>query len=345
MNSVPDTSIIQWADRRRGDGRMADWKRLTRLIARGRRFVVVSHIYPDGDAVGSSLAMLRLLRAMGKRAVAFLPSPVPPVYRFLDRRGDLRAYRKNDEPRLAGADAVMILDSSTDDRLDALYEAIKRIRVPRVCIDHHPGNSVTAELKLVDTGACSTCQMIYELYHACTQGIDKATAEALYTGIHTDTVSFNFLGTTARTHEIAADLLRRGVDAKQTWTHIYGNDSPRLMKLAGVTLAGLQTADRGRIAWITVTRRQWRRMGVSPRDTESFTRYPLTIRGVGVIILFCEEGPRQVRVSLRALDRTDVGRIARSFGGGGHQTSAGVTLMEPLARAVAIVLRALRRGR
>ncbi|MCX6355236.1 MAG: bifunctional oligoribonuclease/PAP phosphatase NrnA [Candidatus Aureabacteria bacterium] len=324
---------------------MSDWKAVRRIIARGRRFVVTTHLYPDGDAVGSSIALLRLLRAMGKSAGALLPSPVPAMYRFLRGESWLRTYRRTHEKLLSSADVIFILDSSTNDRLGALYETMQQIESTRICIDHHPNNSVSAELKVIDTRACSTAQMVYDLFHACGLKIDTHTAEALYTGIHTDTVSFNFLGTTARTHEIAADLLAKGVDAKRAWTKIYRNDTPGLLKLAGLVLSGLHTADRGRIAWTTVTRKQWQRLRVNPRDTESFTRYPLTLHKVGVIAFFCEEAERRVRVSLRALDKTDVGRIARAFGGGGHQTSSGVTMREPLSRAIAMIIRAIERGK
>jgi len=317
--------------------------RVRKVIDNGTVFVLTTHIYPDGDAIGSTVAHLRLLRSMKKRAVAIIPSPIPPIYRFLDRKGDLLVYRRKHDLLIAGADALFILDSSTNDRLGPIYEVARRSGVRRVCIDHHPGNTVEAEVTLVEVNACSTAQLIYELYLACGCEIGRDAAIALYTGMHTDTVSFNFLGTTARTHEIVADLLSRGVDPKEVWLQIYGNDSPRLLKLAGITLAGLRTAAKGRIAWVVVREPQLRRLRVNPSETESFTRYPLTIKGVGVIALFCEEGKRQVRVSLRALDSTDVGKIARALGGGGHSTSAGVRMEEPLPRVVRKIIKALMR--
>jgi bifunctional oligoribonuclease and PAP phosphatase NrnA len=322
-----------------------DWTRVRAIIESGRAFVVTSHIYPDGDSIGSSVAFLRLLRAMGKKSAGIMPSPIPASYRFIPGAGSLRTYRSGLDSLIAAADAVFMLDASTNDRLGELDAATRRLGVRRVCIDHHPGNTVDAETMAVDAGACSTAQLIYELYGACGVGIGRAAALALYTGIHTDTVSFNFLGTNAVTHEIAADLLRRGVDPKSAWLRMYGHDSPRLLKLAGLTLAGLQTTARGRIAWMEVRERHWRRLGVDPRETESFTRYPLTIRGVGVIAVFCEEGRARIRLSLRALDRTDVGTIARSFGGGGHRTSAGALVLAPLNTVVRGVIGALRRER
>lgn len=324
---------------------MGDWTRVRRIIGTGRSFVVTSHIYPDGDSIGSTVALLRLLAATGKRSTGILPSPVPEAYRFLPGTGALRTYRPGCDSLLAAADAVFLLDASTDDRLGALDEATRRLGVRRVCIDHHPGNTVEAETRVVDARACSTAQLIHALYRACGVPIDRAAALALYAGIHTDTVSFNFLGTDAVTHEIAADLIRRGVDPKSAWLGLYGHESPRLLRLAGLTLAGLRTAARGRIAWMTVRELHWRRLRVDPRETEGFTRYPLTIRGVGVIAVFCEEGRTRIRVSLRALDRTDVGAIARAFGGGGHRTSAGAVILDPLDTAVRRVIGALRRER
>lgn len=323
---------------------MRDWGRVQRIIEGGERFVVTSHVYPDGDSIGSTLALLGLLASMGKKAEGILPCPVPRVYLYLAGAGGLRAYRPRDDSVIAAADAVFMLDASTNDRLGALDAATRRLGARRVCIDHHPGNSVDAETRAIDPRACSTAQLIYELYAACGRRIDRRAALALYTGIHTDTVSFNFLGTDAVTHEIAADLLRKGVDPKSAWLDIYGHDSPRLLRLAGLTLAGLRTAARGRIAWMAVRERHWRRLRVDPRETESFARYPLTIGGVGVIAVFCEEGKERVRVSLRALDRTDVGAIARSFGGGGHRTSAGVLMLASLAVATRRVIGALRRA-
>lgn len=323
---------------------MRDWSRVRRIIAAGRLFVVTSHVYPDGDSIGSSIAMLRLLRAMGKKATGILPSPVPDSCRFLPGAAALRTYCPAHDPLLAAA-AVFVLDTSTNDRLGELDGATRRLGSRRICIDHHPGNTVDAETRAVDTAACSTAQLVYELYRACGKTVDRAAALALYTGIHTDTVSFNFLGTNATTHEIAADLLRRGVDPKSAWLKMYGNDSSSLLRLAGLTLAGLRTAEEGRIAWMSVRKRDWRRLCVDPKTTESFTRYPLTIHGVDVITVFCEEETRKVRVSLRALDRTDVGAVARSFGGGGHRTSAGALVTAPLATVVRGVTAALRKAR
>jgi phosphoesterase RecJ-like protein len=322
-----------------------NWTRVRTIIEAGRAFVVTSHVYPDGDSIGSTLAFLRLLKAMGKRAAGIMPSPVPESYHFLPGAALLRTYRPGHDASLAAADAVFMLDASTNDRLGALDAATRRLHSRRICIDHHPGNTVDAETRAVDPGACSTAQLIYELYGACGVRIDRATALSLYTGIHTDTVSFNFLGTNAVTHEIAADLLRRGVDPKSAWLKMYGHDSPRLLRLAGLTLAGLHTAARGHIAWMTIRERHWRRLRVDPKGTESFTRYPLTLQGVDVIAVFCEEGRERIRMSLRALDRTDVGEIARSFGGGGHRTSAGAMVSEPLACVVSRVIRRLSRQR
>lgn len=316
-----------------------------RIITSGKSFVLTTHIYPDGDAIGSTMACLRLLRSMKKRATAVLPSAIPPRYRFLDKKGDLLAYRKKHDSLIAGADALFILDSSTNDRLGPIYDAARRSGVRRVCIDHHPGNAVEAEIKWVEAGACSTAQLIYELYPACGREIGRDAALALYTGMHTDTVSFNFLGATARTHEIVADLLGRGVDPKEAWLKMYGNDSPNLLRLAGAALAGLRVADGGRIAWLAVKEAEMRRLRIAPSETESFTQYPLTIKGAGVVVLFCEEGEKSVRVSLRALDRTDVGKIARSLGGGGHRTSAGVKLGEPLRVVVRKVIGELKKSK
>jgi phosphoesterase RecJ-like protein len=323
---------------------MRDWGRVRRIIEAGAGFVVTSHVYPDGDSIGSTLAMLRLLGSMGKRAAGILPCPLPPAYRFLAGSGSLMAYRPSHDALIGAADAVFMLDASTNDRLGDVGAAARRLGARRVCIDHHPGNAVEAEVRAVDTRACSTAQLIYELYGACGRRIDRHAALAIYTGIHTDTVSFNFLGTDAATHEIAADLLRKGVEPKSAWLSLYGHDSPRLLRLAGLTLAGLRTAAGGRIAWMTVRERDWRRLRVDPKETESFARYPLTIDGVGVIAVFCEEGIGRVRVSLRALDRTDVGGIARSFGGGGHRSSAGALISAPLGTAASLVIGALRRA-
>jgi phosphoesterase RecJ-like protein len=317
---------------------LADVKK---IIDTGKAFVLTTHIYPDGDAIGSTMAYLHLLRSMKKRVAAVIPSPMPPRYRFLDKKGDLLVYRKKYDSLITKADALFILDSSTNDRLGPIYDVARRSGIKRACIDHHPDNTVEAETKWVEAGACSTAQLIYELYLACGREIGRDVALALYTGMHADTVSFNFLGTTARTHEIVADLLSCGVDPKEAWVKIYGHDSPGLLRLAGATLQGLRMSDGGRIAWMVVRESEMRRLRVTPSETELFTRYPLTIENVGVVLLFCEEGVKSVRVSLRALDKTDVGKIARSLGGGGHRTSAGVELEEPLPVVIRKVIRKL----
>jgi phosphoesterase RecJ-like protein len=289
--------------------------------------------------------MYSLLKQLGKKPFVLHPAPVPEQFKGLDKKHVIRLYTPSCRSRVVSADALFILDASSDDRIGALHSVSREEGLPRICIDHHPENTVEATVKRVDATACSTAQLIYELYRSYRLPVKKKVAEALYAGIHTDTVSFNFLGTNARTHEIVADLLGCGVDPKTMWKRLYGNESPGFLRLAGNSLARLKTDESGRIAWLTVRRKQLRRFRVRAGETEAFARYPLTLRGVGIVAIFCEEAVRRVRVSLRALDATDVGRIARGLGGGGHKTSAGVTLREPLAVVVPLVIRALRARR
>ena len=320
---------------------MADWSAVRRIVSGGDRFGVAGHVYPDGDAVGSTVALGRLLRRLGKEVLLLSPVPVPLSYRFLDPEGDIAVYDGSQDPLIARLDAFFMLDASTDDRLGRLLETVREYAIPLVCIDHHPDNAVEAGVKIVDNEACSTSQLVYELHGELGVEVDLPAAEAIYTGIHTDTVSFNFLGANARTHEIAARLLGLGVDPKAMWLKIYGNESADLMRLAGITLSGLRIDGSGRFALLTVEEEQWRSHGVEPSETEAFTRYPLTLKGVGVVALFCEERKGRTRVSLRALDATDVGSVARRFGGGGHRTSAGATVDGDLGDVVDAVLAAL----
>lgn len=316
---------------------------LNDLIARHQKFVLTTHINPDGDAIGSEIAMTEYLRRLGKEVFIINNSPTPNNYKFLDGKEEIIVYDEGQHHHIiASADVYIIVDISDWERLLKIGQIIKNVPVPKICIDHHHINYTFADVDIIYVEASSTGELIYEFLTHVKYPIGGKTADALYTCILTDTGSFRFSNTSARTHQVASQLLKTGVNAKEIYHLVYEKNSRSKMALMAEALRNLQYECGGRLAWFVLTKEMFESCQASHSDTEGFPEIPRTIDGVDVSLMFTELDTEKVKVSLRSKGQIVINHIAEKFGGGGHHYAAGALVNKNLNETIPIVLSEIR---
>jgi phosphoesterase RecJ-like protein len=311
-----------------------DLARAVALLRGGARFLVTSHVNPDGDSIASQCALRIVLERLGKRVTVFNRQPPPRVYRFLPG-ADLITQTA---PRsLRGFDALVVLDCGDPRRASGLLERTPPI--PVVNIDHHVTNPRFGDVNWVDPGASSTAELVFRVAEKLGVRPDGPLAEALYAGILTDTGSFRYGNATARAFLVAGRLVRNGLDPSGIARRIYDAAEYDTLRVLGTTLNGLRRSADRRVAWITIPRRTLARLA-SPAETEEWVNYPRSVSTAEVAVCFKETAPGEIRVSLRSKSDVDVAALAARWGGGGHRNAAGATYRGTLAHAVRDVVAA-----
>jgi len=316
---------------REGDGAEApaEFRAIGELVATARRIAVVSHDRPDGDAIGSCVAFGLILESLGKEVACFNCDPVPESLRFLPEIERVRMPDSSFRPEL-----VVALDAAGRDRIgETAWTACRQARAI-VNIDHHVSNTRYGDVVLVDAGAPATGQIVFELSEALGWEIPPPAAAHLYAAISTDTGSFRFPSTTARTYRIAAALVDIGVDVGHLNRMLYENYPLRRVEAMRELLNGMRTDCADRCASVSLPLETTRRLSLQPGDTEGIVDVIRSIDRVEVAILFEELETGKIRVSTRAKEGgMDVGVICAEFGGGGHRLAAGARLPGPLDAA------------
>lgn len=312
---------------------MLDLSGLTALLRRERSFFLISHLLPDGDSVGSLLAMGEALRALGKEVVGlFCPGPVPAKYRFL--RGSAAIAP---EGTYDGRAAVLVLDSSDLERIGPFGEQVAGARV-LVNIDHHVTNRHYGTLNLVDVSAAATGEIVFRVIGALGIPLTRSMAEALYVAITTDTGSFKFDNTTAGTHRVVAELLdQHRLNTAELALRVFDERPLSYFLLLKEALSTLEMEREGRIACLTISRDLLEKCGTTVDEAEGLVNYTRNIEGVELGILFYVESPSQVKVGFRSRS-ADVSLLAGLLGGGGHPRAAGCRLEGPFAEVKERVL-------
>lgn len=304
-------------------------------IEASRRVLLFAHVYPDGDVLGSQLGLGLALRTAG-RAVAFACAhAVPEPFGFLPGAGDVQQWKAGQD----GYDLVVTLDCPDPGRLGGLLEGARGPGARVLNVDHHGDNRRYGDVNWVDTTAAATGEMVFDLVEAARLPLTPEVAVNLYTAIVTDTGSFRYSNTTAKTFRTAARLLEHGVDPARVATAVYETRELGGLRLLGALLQQVEADPGGELAWLVIDRAQM----ASPDlpEGEEFVNYPRSLRTAKVAVLF-RELPDAVKVSLRAKGDVNVARIAARLGGGGHPNAAGVVLPAGLAAAKALVLGAVR---
>jgi bifunctional oligoribonuclease and PAP phosphatase NrnA len=312
---------------------------LLRRIRQGNRFLLTSHINPDGDAIGSELGLARLLRGVGKGAVIWNRDPTPTVYRPLP--GSERIHVGEEPP--AGFpemfDAIIVLECPSLDRTGIEAHLGER---PVINIDHHLGNQCYGAVNWVDSAAPAVGEMVYRLAQGLKLSLEPEVASSLYLTLVTDTGGFRFSNATPAAFEAAAALVRDGAQPEQVAQWLYESQPLGVVRLLGEMLQSLQIHADGRIASGRLTREMFAKAGASPGDSEGLIDSIRSIAGVDAVALIRELEEGGHKVSLRSRGEVDVEKIARHHGGGGHRNAAGFTMEgagEDVRRQVAEELR------
>ena len=304
---------------------------LARVFADHESFVLLSHTRPDGDAIGSLVGLKAVLEAMGKRARALNEDGSPEYLSFL--QGADEVERPTEEG--IEAEVVIALDTANRERLGAGCLAAVSAVPLWVNIDHHISNEEYGDLILIDSAAAATGEILYRIVRDLDLPLPEAARDALYVAVSTDTGSFQYSNTRAETHEMAADLVGRGLDVGMITSELYHNYPFRRVELLTALLGSLERSADGRIAWWTLPVEVKERLGVEAGDSEGLIDVLRAIRGVEVCA-FVEEMPDgMVRLSMRSQNpEVSVCAICAEFGGGGHAMAAGARMRGPLAEAV-----------
>lgn len=312
------------------------------MCASAKTIAVVSHTNPDGDAIGSGLALSRFLTAQGYSVRFFVPNRFPKFLEFIPGTDQVDIYaEKPDEVRRYISDAELIIcaDFNQTDRLDKLASAVEaNVVAPRVLIDHHL-NPPEYELSFSHTGYSSTSQMIYDLIQAWTGSPEAITydiAAPIYIGIVTDTGNLSFGNLTPRVYRIIAELVEKGVDPVEATRAVFNTQTEDRLRLVGYLLSEKMKVDCGmHIAYISLTREEKQRFNYQIGDTEGIVNMPLAIDCINFSAMFIE-ALDHIKISFRSQGNFDVNRFAETyFHGGGHRNAAGGKYFGPIQEAIA----------
>ncbi|RUL88945.1 DHH family phosphoesterase [Tautonia sociabilis] len=320
-----------------------DWSPLGELIGAHRRFLITTHVRPDGDALGSEVGLAGLLEQRGKDVRVVNVSPTPPRYdflaprpRFFERFADVRAENLTDR------EALIILDLSSWSQLGDMSGFVRDFVGPKLVIDHHVSQDDLGAVVLKDETAEATGTLILRAARALNAAITPVMAAGLMTAIAMDTGWFRHSNVRPGTLRDAAELAEAGAPVHGIYRMLFERNSPERMRLVGRALASLNLTLDGRVAYSAVTRDDLSKTGAIPSDTEDLIDQLAGISGVEVAMLLIEQPRGGVKVSLRSRGEIDVAQLASRFGGGGHRAAAGALMPDPLSDSRERVLRALR---
>jgi len=302
------------------------------VLRKGERFLVCSHSRPDGDAVGSMLAMGMLLEQLGKRAELVTADRVPTIYRGLPGAESIRHALRVHGPY----DAVILLECDGVER--AQLRGLERFYL--VNIDHHLTGRAYGQLNWIDHGAVSVGELVHRLVKAAGATVTAEMATCLYTTLLTDTGGFTYGSVKESTFEVARELVLAGADPVGIARDVFYSATTSKVMLLGAALNNLKR--EGRLAWLWITHQDMVRTCAVEEDCEGIVNLGVGIAGVEVAVFLRELPEKRIRVSLRSKGKVNVAVIAERLGGGGHGNAAGCTLEGPLGRAMEEILGELR---
>ena len=307
------------------------------LAPTGGQALMLGHVHPDGDVLGTLLGLGLCLEAQGWSVVYAGPHAVPENLAFLPGASRWQVWKA--PPRAFGV--IVLTDCPNDARTEGLLAGARWDASRVLNIDHHPDNRRYGTVNWIDPAAAAAGEMVFDLMRALGHRLTPEIALNLFTAIHTDTGSFRYSNTTSKTFRIAAELAASGADPALVSDQLYQRRPRGALAMLGDVLRRVDLSGDGRVAWLTVPR------GLASDAflaAEDLVTYPRSIEGVEVAILLREEGDGAVKCSLRGKGRIAVNRIAQRFGGGGHENAAGCTLRGSLEEVRAVLLAAVSRA-
>jgi len=306
------------------------FKKISKLVKESRIVVLTTHLIPDGDAIGSEIAMYLYLKLRGKTVYIINHSETPEHLMFLDNRNVIRRFFDNKEANkkiIDKADLIMILDTNEYSRTKSMEETLRKAKAKKICIDHHMGIEEKAfDAFVSDSGYPATSQMLYDFFTGDDVNmINRKIAESLYAGIMTDTGSFRYPRTDEKTFLISADLIKRGADPVAIYDKIYCNIPTDKVKLFARFINSLTFHFNDSVAYGVVSQRDFNDFHSDIKDVEGFSGYLMSMKGIksGFLVVELRDS---AKISFRSKGNIKIDEFARSFGGGGHKNAAGASI-------------------
>ena len=311
---------------------------LKNLLSAKQNVVITTHVNPDGDAIGSSVALLNFLIKMGHNVSVIVPNDYPDFLKWMKNDELIINYsnsKNESQEKIKNASLIFCLDFNNLNRINELGDYISESKAKKVLIDHHLDPSDFYDFKIHDVKASATAELVYNfLIELDSNAVDKDISEALYTGILTDTGSFKF-SMSPKVHKIVSDLMIRGVDIGFINNKIYDSNSLDKLKLIGYALSEkLEVISNGNAAYIVLSRKDLKDHNFKKGDTEGLVNYALSISNVNMAVLIIETKER-IKFSFRSIGQFSVNEFAKKyFNGGGHKNAAGGSLEDKLSVAL-----------
>ncbi len=303
---------------------------LKKLLSTKRNIAIIPHKNPDGDAIGSTLALWHYLTNSDHNAAIVSPNDFPKFLKWMPGADQILNFEKENsqaKSKIENADVIFTLDFNHLGRVGQMTETLESADATFVMIDHHQEPSDYATIMYSDVAMSSTCEMVYNLIQKLgdVQHITPAMANCIYTGIMTDTGSFKFSATTSNTHRVVADLLDLGAEGTEIHHRIYDTNSPSRLHLLGCALKNMVILKEYATAYITLSQEELDSFNYQKGDTEGFVNYGLTLEGIRFAVIFIENKEEGIlKISFRSVGDFSVNDFARKhFNGGGHTNAAG----------------------
>ena len=320
------------------------------IVGRCKNFVVTAHKNPDGDAMGSTLALCHYLRSIGKEANVVLPNAFPAFLSWLPLADEVLVYDTDKErcdDVIAAADTIFCLDFNVLSRTGDMAQSMVASPATKVLIDHHPQPSDEFDVLVSHPEACSTCELVFRVITALggTAALNFEMAQCIYTGMMTDTGAFAYASTRKDVYLIIAELLDKGIDKDWIYRKVFYNFSVTRMRLWGFAMYDkLKVYNKYNAALITLSHSELMRFYASKGDTEGLVNQPLQVKGVRFSCFLREEQPGKINVSLRSVDDFPCNAVAAEFfNGGGHKNASGGELYGTMEMAVERFKKALQK--
>ncbi len=297
------------------------FKNIIELINHSEKIIIAGHEMPDGDCMGSSLALASILRRMGKKVSIFKEDPFPYNYLFLEGADNYISTLPQTDP-----DLFIILDSGSPERVGgSLYKRLQETESPKVLIDHHLQSDEKKAFyneAVVESTSCATAALVYRMTQEMKVELNKAESEAIYAAVMSDTGGLRYGSTNKEAFLVLSELLDK-VEPWKIASNIYENVPEDQLRLLAEVLADMRVIADGRAAVIRITRDQLEKYSLQPDNVDSFVNYARSVQGVQIAMRFREKGDNLWKVSMRSRGSIDSSKIAEEFGGGGHRNAAG----------------------
>ncbi len=319
----------------------SNWNELKERLKFARRIMITTHIHPDGDAIGSELAMYYYLQYLEKDVEILNISSTPDIYKFLDKENVINIY--SDDDFLKESDLIIALDVSKYERIEKIAKDAKKNNIKLITIDHHPKHTENLFIQeIIDTSASSAGYLVYQFIKKFNpEFIDKKIGLFLYCAVATDTGYFHYNNANPESYQMACDLVNVGVKPTEVYEKLYEQNSINQMKMLGHVLQNLHTKYDNKLIWTVITQELLKKYNLSIEESENFSDIIRSIKNVKVCVIFKETKNGIISVNLRSKDNVKVNGIAHRFGGGGHPYASGIKLAKPIEKVIPLVVEAV----